>query len=161
MGKCKLFDFWTWKRDPPKPFDDIVTKYDTVKSKYSPASASSTLHAATLRAILAYMALDHAAELAGPSGDPPKGAIGTQADNFIVAEYPSRTGFTHVVVFNNTTGKFTAAKMADADASPKPYALKDKGDSGAALFFALMPKALEDEEFTEEYAKLWNCCMIS
>lgn len=158
MGKCKLFDFGTWKRDPPKPFDDIVTKYDAVKSKYSPPSASSTLHAATLRAILAYMALDHASEMTGSDGEPPKGAIGTQADNFVIAEYPSRTGLTHVVVFNNVTGKFTAAKMADADASPKPYALKDKGDSGAALFFALMPKALEDEEFTEEYAKLWDCC---
>lgn len=156
MGKCKLFDFWTWKRVLPKPFDDIDTKYTDVRSKYSPASASSTLHTATLCGILAYMALDHADELAGKEA--PKGAIGTQADNFLIAEYPSHTGVTHVVVFNNTTGKFTAAKMADAEDTPKNYVLKDSGDSGSALFFALMPTALQDEEFSEEYAKLWEQC---
>lgn len=36
MGKCKLFDFWTWKRVLPKPFDAIDTKYPDARSKYSP-----------------------------------------------------------------------------------------------------------------------------
>lgn len=156
MGKCKLFDFWTWKRELPKPFDDIVTKYTEIRSKYSPPSAASTLHASTLRAILAYMALDHADEW--PGKDKPLGAVGTQADNFVIAEYPSRTGSTHVVVFNSTNGKFTAAKMSDPSDPPRNYVLKESGDSGAALFFALMPTALQDEEFTDEYAKLWACC---
>ena len=156
MGKCKLFDFWTWKRELPKPFDDIVTKYTEIRSKYSPPSAASTLHASTLRAILAYMALDHADEW--PGKDKPLGAVGTQADNFVIAEYPSRTGSTHVVVFNNTNGKFTAAKMSDPSDPPRNYVLKESGDSGAALFFALMPTALQDEEFNDEYAKLWACC---
>ena len=156
MGKCKLFDFWTWKRELPKPFDDIVTKYTEIRSKYSPPSAASTLHASTLRAILAYMALDHADEW--PGKDKPLGAVGTQADNFVIAEYPSRTGSTHVVVFNSTNGKFTAAKMSDPSDPPRNYVLKESGDSGAALFFALMPTALQDEEFTDEYAKLWDCC---
>lgn len=156
MGKCKLFDFWTWKRELPKPFDDIVTKYTEIRSKYSPPSAASTLHASTLRAILAYMALDHTDEW--PGKEKPLGAVGTQADNFVIAEYPSRTGSTHVVVFNNTNGKFTAAKMSDPSDPPRNYVLKESGDSGAALFFALMPTALQDEEFTDEYAKLWDCC---
>ena len=156
MGKCKLFDFWTWKRELPKPFDDIVTKYTEIRSKYSPPSAASTLHASTLRAILAYMALDHADEWPGKAK--PLGAVGTQADNFVTAEYPSRTGSTHVVVFNSTNGKFTAAKMSDPSDPPRNYVLKESGDSGAALFFALMPTALQDEEFTDEYAKLWACC---
>ena len=156
MGKCKLFDFWTWKRELPKPFDDIVTKYTEIRSKYSPPSAASTLHASTLRAILAYMALDHADEWPGKAK--PLGAVGTQADNFVIAEYPSRTGSTHVVVFNSTNGKFTAAKMSDPSDPPRNYVLKESGDSGAALFFALMPTALQDEEFTDEYAKLWAYC---
>ena len=156
MGKCKLFDFWTWKRELPKPFDDIVTKYTEIRSKYSPPSAASTLHASTLRAILAYMALDHTDEW--PGKEKPLGAVGTQADNFVIAEYPSRTGSTHVVVFNNTNGKFTAAKLSDPSDPPRNYVLKESGDSGAALFFALMPTALQDEEFTDEYAKLWDCC---
>lgn len=154
MGKCKLFDFWTWKRTLPKPFDDIDTKYTDVRSKYSPSSASSTLHTPTLCGILAYMALDQSDDPAGK--EPPKGAIGTQADNFVIAEYPSHTGMTHVAVFNNMTGKFTAAKMADAESAPQNYVLKESGDSGSALFFALMPTALKDEEFSEEYAKLWE-----
>ena len=154
MGKCKLFDFWTWKRTLPKPFDDIDTKYTDVRSKYSPSSASSTLHTPTLCGILSYMALDQSDAPAGK--EPPKGAIGTQADNFVIAEYPSHTGMTHVAVFNNTTGKFTAAKMADAESAPQNYVLKESGDSGSALFFALMPTALKDEEFSEEYAKLWE-----
>lgn len=154
MGKCKLFDFWTWKRTLPKPFDDIDTKYTDVRSKYSPSSASSTLHTPTLCGILAYMALDQSDAPAGK--EPPKGAIGTQADNFVIAEYPSHTGMTHVAVFNNMTGKFTAAKMADAESAPQNYVLKESGDSGSALFFALMPTALKDEEFSEEYAKLWE-----
>ena len=156
MGKCELFVFWSWKRELPKPFDDIVTKYTEIRSKYSPPSAASTLHASTLRAILAYMALVHADEWPGKAK--PLGAVGTQADNFVTAEYPSRTGSTHVVVFNSTNGKFTAAKMSDPSDPPRNYVLKESGDSGAALFFALMPTALQDEEFTDEYAKLWACC---
>ena len=154
MGKCKLFDFWTWKRRLPAPFDTVENKRTDVRSKYSPGTASSTLHAATLSAILAYMRLDHASELA-PSEEV-KGALGTQSENFVIAEYPSHTGSTHVVVFNSTNGKFTAAKMEDAAAPAKNYVMKESGDSGAALFFALMPTAIQDEEFMEEYQQLWN-----
>lgn len=156
MGKCKLFDFWTWKRRLPAPFDTVENKRTDVRSKYSPGTASSTLHAATLSAILAYMRLDHASELA-PSEEV-KGALGTQSENFVIAEYPSHTGSTHVVVFNSTNGKFTAAKMEDAAAPAKNYVMKESGDSGAALFFALMPTAIQDEEFMEEYQQLWECC---
>lgn len=155
MGKCKVFDNWTWMRNQPKPFDTVPNRYTDVRSKYSASSATSTLHAPTLSAILAYMSLDHAAELA-PTEEA-KGAIGTQSDNFVIAEYPSHKGLTHVVVFNSTTGKFTAAKMEDANATPKNYVLKETGDSGAALFFALMPTALQDDEFMEKYQELWEC----
>lgn len=156
MPKNKLFDSWTWRRTPPAPFDDpdwAIRRTD-VRSQYAPATAQSCVHTATLCGILAYMDLDHASEL---SGDPAKGAIGTQGDNFVVAEYPSHTGLTHIVVFNKTNGKFTAVKLQDGDDTLKPYSLKESGDSGAALFFALMPDALTDTEFVTEYEALWEC----
>ena len=62
----------------------------------------STLHAATLRAV-AYL------ELENPVGSTPPeklGAVGTQSNNFVVAEYPSKTGDLRVVVYNQLNGKF-------------------------------------------------------
>ena len=34
------------------------------------------------------------------------GAVGTQSNNFVVAEYPSKTGDLQVVVYNQLNGKF-------------------------------------------------------
>lgn len=156
MAKNKLFDSWTWRRRAPSPFDTVDARRTDVRSHYSPATASASLHTPALCAILAYMQLDHKEELSDP--DSAKGALGTQADNFVISEYPSHTGLTHVAIFNDTTGKFTAGKFAEGDDAPKVYMLNEKGDSGAALFFALMPKAIQDDEFQQEYQALWECC---
>lgn len=157
MAKNKLFDHWTWKRTPPEPFNDsdLEVRRSDVHSKFSPPRTTSTIHAATLSGILAYMRLDHESDLAGK--EEIKGGIGTQSENLIIAEYPSHTGETHIVVFNSNTGKFMAAKMSDANDMPKPYVLKETGNSGAALFFALMPLALKEPEFMNAYAQLWDC----
>lgn len=55
------------------------------------------------------------------------GAIGSQANNFTIAEYPSRTGLLHVVVYNRMTGKFIAGKYEkplDLASKPEPYQFK-------------------------------------
>lgn len=157
MPKCPLYERWTWNRPMPDPFDDpsVPTVRTDVHSQYSGTITKSTMHAASLAAILAYMCLDHAAEL--PAGQEAKGALGSQGNNYYLAEYPSRTGKTHLVVFNRTNGKFSAVSMKDAGDSPNPYALRDNAESGAALFFALMPLAVSDEEFAQAYEKLWGC----
>ena len=111
MAKNKLFDSWTWRRRAPSPFDTVDARRTDVRSHYSPATASASLHTPALCAILAYMQLDHKEELRDP--DSAKGALGTQADNFVISEYPSHTGLTHVAIFNDTTGKFTAGKFAE------------------------------------------------
>lgn len=111
MAKNKLFDSWTWRRRAPSPFDTVDARRTDVRSHYSPATASASLHTPALCAILAYMQLDHKEELSDP--DSAKGALGTQADNFVISEYPSHTGLTHVAIFNDTTGKFTAGKFAE------------------------------------------------
>lgn len=75
----------------------------------------------------------------------------------VIAEYPSRTGLLHVVVYNRMTGKFIAGKYEkplDLDSKPEPYQFKKDEDSGSALYFALMPTFLSDDEFNEKYQEL-------
>lgn len=147
----KLFDTWTWSRKNPEPFEAIGrTQRTDVQSKYNKARpAKSTLHSSTLSGILAYMALEIDPTTA-------KGAIGTQKE-LIIAEYSShRAGETHLTVFNRNSGKFMCAVM-DTVGTRTNYVLKEDGNSGAALFFALMPYFLEDDEFSENYTILMNC----
>ena len=153
MGKTKLFDAWTFKRHLQMPFDNSVKKRTDSWSKYNTAAEkSSTLHAQTLSAVFAYMELDKAAAQTELS----KGAIGTR-DRMIIAEYPShRAGETHVCQYNRETGKFIAGVYKNGSSIPEAYEMKANGQSGSALFFALMPIALEDIEFNCEYEKFYQ-----
>ena len=157
MPNGNLLPNWSFRRKLPEPFEDysdgpvcknVYSKYCTQPQK------RSTLHAATLRAILAYM------ELESPTGaKPPEelGAVGSQGNNFTIAEYPSITGELHVAVYNRTNGKFTAGCYQippDPESNPEKYMLKENEKSGTALIFALLPTALADDEFNENYQKL-------
>ncbi|EOS38425.1 hypothetical protein C808_02626 [Lachnospiraceae bacterium M18-1] len=157
MANGKLLPNWSFGRKLPEPFDvyssnatrtDVYSRYCTQPQK------KSTLHAATLRAIFAYM------ELETPiSGKPPEelGAIGSQNNNFTIAEYPSKTGELHVVVYNRTNGKFHVGRYlmpADAESNPDKYMLTQTENSGTALLFALLPTAMAEDEFNEHYQKL-------
>ena len=147
----KLFDSWTWSRKNPEPFEAIgSTPRSDIQSKYNKTKAAkSTLHSSTLSGIFAYMDLEIDPTAA-------KGAIGTQGD-MIIAEYPShRAGETHLTIFNRNTGKFICSVMNESGTSTS-YVLKEDGNSGSALFFALMPYFLEDDEFSEHYTILLNC----
>ncbi len=153
MASNKLFDKWTWTRHLPEPFNDPTIEKestDAVSQYNSVASKKATLHCATLCGILAYMELEEA----NASGTDGSGAIGTQGSDLTVAEYVSRTGMTQVVAFNRITGRFNAGKFSAPGDSPAPYILKGDKDSGSALLFALMPLALEDDEFQTEYGNL-------
>ncbi|MBR1700392.1 MAG: AAA family ATPase [Lachnospiraceae bacterium] len=154
MAKIALFSSWTWKFSLPAPFDTITdTISKTYYSKYAPAtSPKSTLHSSILSAVLAYMDIDTTLTPAPTSPS----AIGTQ-DDLTVAEYQSRTGEIHVVVHNKRNGKLNVACFADETSAGKVYSLKDRGNTGTALFFALMPEALEDDEFRENYQDLGKC----
>lgn len=152
MAKSKLFSDWTWKLSFPAPFDDssISKTSKSVYSKYNSTSTKkSTLHGPILRALLKYANLVNEAEsghdLTGA------GAIGHQNDKILVAEYPGSKGLT-CVVFTKNTGKF----MASTHGGPTPteYTLSETGDIGSALFFALMPSLMEDDEFSEAFREL-------
>ena len=156
MSASKLISNWTFnKRKLPEPFQDYSDspRVTNLASKYcSQLKKQCTLHASMLRAVLAFMDIE-----APLNGTEPEGAIGSQSNNYTVAEYPSRMGELHAVVYNRLTGKFIAGrydKPVDQSNSPNKYILKEDGNSGAALFFALLPTALEDEECNEYYQKL-------
>lgn len=154
MAKTLLYGNWTWKRPLPAPFDTIPDHVSTTKySEYCQTSAKkATLHAASLSAILAYMEIDTSVTTPVTTGS----AIGTQNDKFI-AEYESRTGEIHAVIYNKKNGKFIAGRFDDPDAQAKVYTLKDSGNTGSALFFALIPEALRDDEFRDHYNTLASC----
>ncbi|MEG0379461.1 MAG: ATPase, partial [Eubacterium sp.] len=135
----------------PEPFNDtaVTSPRTDATSKYnSMSSPKATLHAATLRGILAYMEIDSSIGTPTPGA---KGAVGTQSEEIIVTEYPSSSGAIHAVNFNKNNGKFTVGCFTDPTATPEVYTLKDSAESGAALFFTLMLSALEDDEFSEQY----------
>ena len=122
MASGKLMEGWTFQRTLPEPFkdysDDAVFK--NIASKYcTQPQKRSTLHAATLQAVLTYLELEESM-----SGKPAEelGAIGSQTNTYTVAEYPSRTGELHVVVYNPANGKFIAGKYTvppDTENSPE------------------------------------------
>lgn len=157
MPNGKIFDSWTFKVSLPEPFDvyNSNTSRDDVYSMYcKQPNPKATLHAASLRAILAYM------ELEDPTGTKPPeelGAIGSQGNNYTIAEYPSKTGDLHVVVYNRLNGKMTAGiypAPPDPESTPEQYIYAEGKTSGAALFFALLPTALADDEFNRHYQEL-------
>lgn len=154
MAKVQLFANWTWKVGLPEPFDKIASNVSTghYSGYCTVATKKSTLHSSLLSAVLAYMEMDTSLT----PGSSSESAIGTQGDK-IVAEYQSRTGEIHVVVFNKKNGKFNVGRFDSVGASPKVYTLKDGGNLGTALFFALMPEALRDDEFRENYDILGAC----
>lgn len=156
MAKTKLFDNWTWNRTLPAPFDKLPsTRRNDVHSVYNNMSGTpiATIHPMTLAAILAYLAMDTSVN-SSASGN---GAIGSQGTNMTMAEYHSRTGDIHVVVFNKITGKFNAGCYSSVSATPTVYTLKENKNTGTALFYALMLEAMEDQEFSEYYNQLAAC----
>ena len=114
MASGKLMESWTFQRTLPEPFKDYTDNavFKNIASKYcTQPQKRSTLHAATLQAVLTYMELE---EPAGGKSAEELGAIGSQTNTYTVAEYPSRTGELHVVVYNPANGKFTRREVYGA-----------------------------------------------
>ena len=149
MGKTRLFDSFTFKYPLPAPFDDPnfsgaksygMSRYNTIGVQ------KATLHAPTLRALLAYAKLVHETE-AGNSVEG-LGAVGQQGTTYRIAEYVSADK-TDMVVFNHNTGKFYVARVKDGASGLLPYVLGPGSGmgSGTALIFCLIPHLMEDSEF--------------
>ena len=152
MAKTKLFEAWSFRLQQPAPFDD--PKYAGSKSmgfsQYNTSSTAqkSTLHAPTMRALLAYAKLVSATEN-GQSVDG-LGAIGHQGNTYRISEYRSANK-TDCVVFNPVTGKFNAAQVEDGTQALKPYSVGAGNGTGSGLLFCLMPVLNEDDEFRQKF----------
>lgn len=152
MPKCKLFESWTFRLPRPAPFDSSVCDgaKDYGLSRYNTTGAvqKATLHAPTLRALMAYARLRTAAD----SGQDVTGlgAVGHQGENYSAAEYRSGSRL-DCVVFNQNTGRFTASQFEDGTDTPKPVTVGSGASAGTALLFCLMPKFEEDDEFREKF----------
>lgn len=120
------------------------------------ATKRSTLHAPTLRAVMAYIKLSKAFT-DGDSLDN-LGAIGKAGDKRFVAEYISGRGEIQGVVYNQDGGNLIAGVFENETSAPANFKHKAAGGdaTGTAMFFAAMPALMQDEEFKKYYDVLYD-----
>lgn len=153
MGRGKLFEAWSFRLAQPAPFDD--PQYSGAKgvglSRYNTAGSArkATLHAPTMRALLAYAKLVSACESGAYVED--LGAIGHQDSTYRIAEYCSASK-RDCVVFTPNTGKFIVSQFPNGSDTPAPYSVGAGSGSGTALLFCLMPVLEKDDEFRTYFA---------
>lgn len=157
MANSMLFDPCTFTMGVPSEFASFAKETTIYTSVFNSASVKkSTLHAPTLRAILAYMRLYNATTAGEPVDG--LGAIGTQNGKKIIAEYVGGRKDIQGVVYTMASGSILASVYADENASGTQFVHKGSGgkDTGTAFFFALMPVFMEDAEFVENYNQLYE-----
>lgn len=137
-----LTNLFNFGRPLPEPFDKLGSKkLKGVASKYGGVEA--TLCAPVIKAV-------HA--LCG-AFDGKEGAVGTVTPGTSVAEYKSSMGpdAYHLVVYDSGTGSLLASVYDRNTELIEQYTVHTSARDGAALFFAMMPQLLEDEEFRENW----------
>lgn len=138
---------FNYKIPLPEPFETMKNKKTSVSSKYSNGTAA-TLCAAPIKAIHAVC------KCMNGTG---KGAVGI-IDHRTAAEYKSSMSEDeyHLVVYDSSSGAITASVYDQNIETFESYPLNVSGRDGAAVFMAMMPILLDDEEFKvafDEYYK--------
>ena len=139
-----LFNF---ARSLPSPFDKLTNKKVKVSSKYG-SGTESTLCATVIKAVNAVCAMQNGSSL---------GAVGT-IDDRSVAEYKSSMGpdAYHLVVYDSNTGSVMASIYDACTEVIESYTLLPTKMDGAAVFLALMPFLMLDDEFKEKYEDYYD-----
>ena len=135
-----LFNFG---RPLPEPFEKLPNKkVKGAASKYGGLEA--TLCASVLKGVNAFCACVNGTG---------QGAVGNIEGQRYVAEYKSSMGADtyHLVVYDASTGNFLASVYDRDTELMEQYTAHPSARDGAALFFAMMPKLLEDQEFKENF----------
>ena len=135
-----LFNFG---RPLPEPFEKLPNKkVKGTASKYGGLEA--TLCASVLKGVNAFCACVNGTG---------QGAVGNIEGQRYVAEYKSSMGADtyHLVVYDASTGNFLASVYDRNTELMEQYTAHPSARDGAALFFAMMPKLLEDQEFKENF----------
>ena len=138
-----LTNLFNFGRPLPEPFDKLGSKkIKGVASQYGGTDA--TLCAAVIKAVNA---------LCGCVNGDGEGALGRISPTNSVAEYKSSMGPTayHLVVYDAATGNFLASVYDSNTELIEQYTVHTSARDGAALFFAMMPQLLADEEFQEQF----------
>ena len=127
-----LFESWTWNRKHIAPFDSYskaqLTRTDISSKYFQGPVRKATVHPLLMRAIHAYLNLETGTL---PSGQVHQGAIGSQGNDFTIAEYPSTNGELHVVIYNRNTGALKAGRYTDpivASDPPGSYKYNENGN---------------------------------
>ena len=143
MGMAtSLTNLFNFGRPLPPPFDTLGSKkLKGVASKYGGVEA--TLCAPVIKAVHALCACQNGGE----------GAVGKITSAMSVAEYKSSMGpeAYHLVVYDSGTGSLLASVYDRNTELIEQYTVHTSARDGAALFFAMMPQLLEDEEFRENW----------
>lgn len=143
MGMAtSLTNLFNFGRPLPKPFDKLPSKkLKGVASKYGGVEA--TLCAPVIKAVHALCVCQNGGE----------GAVGQITSAMSVAEYKSSMGpdAYHLVVYDSGTGSLLASVYDKNTELMEQYTVHASARDGAALFFAMMPQLLEDEEFRENW----------
>ena len=152
----KLFETsWSWNRPHISPFSGyaktLLRRSDVSTQYFAGKARQATVHPLIMQAVQMYLDLELGNRVSGHAHE---GAIGSQGNDITVAEYPSSSGELQVIIFNRNTGKFSAGRYPDPiapTAKPTAYSYDEAGNSGTALFFALLPTFLGDPEFNQAY----------
>lgn len=143
MGMAtSLTNLFNFGRPLPPPFDKLPSKkLKGVASKYGGVEA--TLCAPVVKAVHALCACQNGGE----------GAVGKITSAMSVAEYKSSMGpdAYHLVVYDSGTGSLLASVYDGNTELMEQYTVHTSARDGAALFFAMMPQLLADEEFQEQF----------
>lgn len=143
MGMAtSLTNLFNFGRPLPPPFDKLGSKkIKGVASQYGGTDA--TLCAAVIKAVHALCACQNGGE----------GAVGKITSVMSVAEYKSSMGpdAYHLVVYDSGTGSLLASVYDKNTELMEQYTVHASARDGAALFFAMMPQLLADEEFQEQF----------
>ena len=144
MGMAtSLTNLFNFGRPLPPPFDKLGSKkIKGVSSQYG--GVESTLCAPVIKAVNA---------LCGCVNGDGEGALGRISPTNSAAEYKSSMGpdAYHLVVYDSGTGSLLASVYDRNTELMEQYTAHASDRDGAALFFAMMPKLLEDGEFGENF----------
>lgn len=137
-----MTNLFNYARSLPEPFDTLPGKKVKVSSKYSHGT-EATLCASVIKTVNAACCMNSGGE----------GAIGTVGEHKYAAEYKSFAGpdTFHIVVYESVSGNIVASVYDRSTEVMEQYTAHPSRYDGAALFLAMLPALMEDEEFAENY----------
>lgn len=161
MNENILLSGWSFQLPMPIEFEDTHIRSTEYYSKYNTmGNKRSTLHAPMLYAILRYARVLYRDNIGG---------VGWINKEKCVAEYLPRdkninSDYLYTVTYKKDAGKFQIqsfyyqGNVWKAEKNAK-YSIGEQGHTGAALFFAMIPAALQDEEFSKYFKQFCNALM--